>query len=257
MPGSACNGSVTAPCRRKACSSHNVGAPACGGGSCNGTCAASTLDCNGDNLEDGCEVKALAPVADTYQVGETLIVQKWQAVTGATGYRCNTAPCAQVTTSQQLATALAVAQFLLADDVVTILNRCVAHAKGPNRIDWHHVEDSGAFLPSGLPTATLPVDGKALVAELQVIADSLRSLGREMGDIGGQLGLVSDAMRFGCTFPGRQSHPCAAKHRQPDPKFPTEISRGGPEVMALPAMLAGWVASSRLRRLAAPGLCRA
>ena len=37
------------------CSANHI-APACGGGTCNGTCAAGFADCNGNKQSDGCEV---------------------------------------------------------------------------------------------------------------------------------------------------------------------------------------------------------
>ena len=46
------------------CSSNNIPAPTCAGGTCNGACAAGFLDCNGNKRVDGCEVNVASSATD-------------------------------------------------------------------------------------------------------------------------------------------------------------------------------------------------
>jgi hypothetical protein len=73
-----------------ACSATNIATPTCSSGVCNGTCAAGTFDCNSDKATDGCEFQAPVPTAGTHTVAANAITWKWNATSGATGYKFNT-----------------------------------------------------------------------------------------------------------------------------------------------------------------------
>lgn len=53
----------------KACSNNNIPAPTCGGGVCNGTCAAGFSDCDGSKLVNGCETRTSGIGADPNNCG--------------------------------------------------------------------------------------------------------------------------------------------------------------------------------------------